>query len=52
MINDFEIESVTIAYGVPVGDAGAAQRINPNVNLAVANRVQIHHTREITHIRM
>ena len=50
MIHDFQIEMVALGNGIIIGHAGAAQWIHPQVNLAVLNRLHIHHRREIVHI--
>src|SRR5215475_6708548 len=50
VIHDLEVESVAVADGVPVGHAGTAQRIHPDTNLALANRLEIDERLEISHI--
>src|SRR5215831_21213393 len=50
VIHDLETESVAVADGIPVGYAGAAQRIHTDTNLALADGLEIDDRREISHI--
>ena len=50
VIHDFEIETVALGDGVPVRDARAAQRIDADADLAVADRFQVHHRGEIADV--
>src|SRR5262249_24238124 len=50
VIHDLEVESVAVPDGIPVGYAGAAQRIHPDTNLALANGLEIDDRLEISHV--
>ena len=45
-----EIEAVAFADGMPVGDAGAAQWIDAEVDAAPANRLHVDHRGEIGNV--